>query len=396
MTLTDTLDQTLDLPPAGLPQSDAYQIPSPQAAVPTAEGRLEEDLILASVPMVRGFKVLGGAAMYGRLGRGAMGAVYRARHLDLGIDVAVKCLLASPSDERPGVLSRFEREVALTAQLDHPNVVQVLDSGKVGDLRYLVLEYVHGETLRRRVNRLGALPWEEALAIAKRAARGLGAAHRLNLVHRDVKPENLMVGCSGEVKVCDLGLIKSEGSADGLTGSFSLLGTPRYMAPEQWEGASSVGPAADIYGLGACIYLMLAGEDARRSRDLSELRRMAVTEPFPDVCEAAPSVPATLVAVLRRCVATDPKDRYQSGDELADALDGIGANDEACRFDGGAETVPPAQRASGPARREEMALRRALARRSNRLQTLLARLPVSAMMKGLALAAAWGVGRAWS
>ncbi len=398
MQLSDTLDLPSDST-SGLPSGPnlARLQQSVEACSDSSseEGRLEDDLIIRTVPTVRGFKVLGGAALYGRLGRGGMGAVYRARHLELGIDVAVKCLMPNPGKEQPGTLTRFEREVALTAQIDHPNVVQVLDSGQVGDLRYLVLEYVHGETLRRRVRRLGALPWQEALAIAKRAARGLGAAHNLSLVHRDVKPENLMVGCSGEVKVCDLGLIKSEGSADGLTRSFSLLGTPRYMAPEQWEGASNVGPAADIYGLGACLYLMLTGRDARRSADLSELRRMVVTEPFPAVRDAAPEVPADLAAVLQRCVEKDPAKRYQSGDELAAALDAIGMEEASAVFDGGAETVPPSQRDAGPARSEEVALRRALARRSSPVRSLIGRVPVHVLWKASALAAAWGAGWAW-
>lgn len=388
------LPDTLDLPP----NQDLNRLPQSTEScsdILNDQGRLEDDLIISAVPTVRGFKVLGGAALYGRLGRGGMGAVYRARHLELGIDVAVKCLMPSSGKEEPAAVSRFEREVALTAEIDHPNVVQVLDSGKVGGLRYLVMEYVHGETLRRRVGRLGALPWQEALAIAKRAARGLGAAHSLSLVHRDVKPENIMVGCSGEVKICDLGLIKSEGSADGLTRSFSLLGTPRYMAPEQWEGGANVGPAADIYGMGACLYLMLTGEDAKRARNLSELRRKVVTEPFPQVREMAPEVPVGLAAVLERCVAKDPRDRYQSGEELAAALEAVGTEEASCVFEGGAESVPPSLRDAGPARQEEVALRRALARRSNPVRSLIGRVPVDVLWKASTLAAAWGAGWAW-
>lgn len=350
MNLADTLDLTV---PSG---GASPTRPEAGAAPP-----LETDRLLASVPTVRGFKVIGNAALYGRLGRGGTGQVYRARHLELGIDVAVKCVVPPASRVASEVIARFHREVALTECLDHPNVVQVLGSGTQAGLHYLVMEYVHGETLRRRVRRLGALSWQEALAITKRAARGLGAAHRCSLVHRDIKPDNVMIGRDGEVKVCDLGLIKSQAQATSLTRAMSLLGTPRYMAPEQWTNGGEVGSWTDVHALGACLYFMLAGQDGRTGDTLAALRTLNLEKPFPELEVKAPKA---VVALLRRCVASDAKDRYQSGDELADAIESIESVLGASLCDGGDGTVPIELRACAPQNAEIRAMRRALSRRS--------------------------------
>lgn len=200
-----------------------------------------QDPQLAALPTRAGCKLLDGCAIYSRLGRGGMGSVYRARDIDKEIDVAIKCLHRGSS--RPA-------EALVGAQLDHPNVVQVMRGGESRGLHFLVMEYVHGETLRERVERRGASSLGEALGIAQRAARGLAAAHRGGLVHRDIKPSNLMLGTAGEVKVCDLGLAKLLGGGTALTLERSALGSPRYMAPEQWRDGRRAGPAADVYGTG--------------------------------------------------------------------------------------------------------------------------------------------------
>ncbi|MEM8709639.1 MAG: serine/threonine-protein kinase [Planctomycetota bacterium] len=355
MNLADTLDLTM--PSAATARA---------AASTGAMLSLETDRLLANVPTVRGFKVMGNAALYTRLGRGGSGAVYRARHLDLGIDVAVKCVFPPASKVANEVMARFHREVALTKCLDHPNVVQILGSGTEAGLPFLVMEYVHGETLRRRVRRLGALPWQEALAITKRAARGLGATHRCSLVHRDIKPDNLMIGREGEVKVCDLGLIKSQAHETSLTRAMSLLGTPRYMAPEQWVNGGRVGAWTDVHALGACLYFMLAGRDARTGDTLAALRNQNLEAPFPAL-EA--DVPRAVLELLRRCVVCETESRYQNGDQLADAIESIESVLGASLCNGGDGTVPAELRACGPLHAEERAMRRALGRRSRSLSS---------------------------
>lgn len=285
-----------------------------------------EDPLLRHLPDQAGFKILDTYVLYSTLGRGSMGAVYRARDLGMEIDVAVKCLIPGTNARARAAHARFRREARLGAALDHPNVVQVLRDGQFDGVDYLVMEYVHGETLRHRVTRDGAFDLGQALKIIRRASKGLAAAHNAGLVHRDVKPGNVMLGVTGEVKVCDLGLAKSVNSALELTRTRAVLGSPRYMAPEQWRDSGSAGPAADIYGLGATLYFLIAGKDANQGTSLDEIRRATRDDSFPDLRRVLPEVPPEISRLLARCVARDPGGRFRDGSALSKALEKITLN----------------------------------------------------------------------
>src|SRR5262245_32237081 len=178
---------------------------------------LHSDELLTTVPILEGCKVLPPCALYARLGRGGMGAVYRGRHVRLEIDVAVKLLAprvhVGPED-KPAFVARFHREARLAASITHQNLVKTLEVESRYGLEYLVMEFVRGETARERVMRKGRLAEEEALAILLGAAQGLGKAHSEGVTHRDIKPDNILISVKGEVKVADMGLAKATDGVD--------------------------------------------------------------------------------------------------------------------------------------------------------------------------------------
>ena len=210
------------------------------------------DRLLENVPVHDGFKVLEPCVLYARLGQGGMGAVYRGRHLNLDLDVAVKCLKPRMAEEDSSFVVRFQREARLAAAINHENLIQVFDVAHRHGVHYLIMEFVRGETARQRVQRKGALAESEATRIVLGAARGLAAAHARGVVHRDIKPDNIMVSAEGRVKVADLGIAKVAGNAEtpSLTGTGLVMGTPQYMSPEQARDTSKVGPASDVWSLG--------------------------------------------------------------------------------------------------------------------------------------------------
>lgn len=279
------------------------------------------DALIAELPECDGQKRLGSSLIEAPLGRGAMGAVFRGRDLERGIDVAVKVLFPCDSPARRDALRRFEREARFGRAIDHPNIVQVLGAGTCARVNFLVMEYIDGETILERVQRTGPLPLGEALAITRRACRGLAAAHRAGVVHRDIKPANVMLGSFGEVKVCDLGLAKALGSSCHLTLAHKALGTPSYMAPEQWRDARTVGPASDVYSLGATLYFMLTGRPGLCATTLSDLRRVIAECDVPDLRTVVAGIPDEVAALVAQCVARTPDCRYADAGAVLCALD---------------------------------------------------------------------------
>jgi len=278
------------------------------------------DSILAGVPILEGYRVLAPCFVFCRLGVGGMGAVFRGRHLNLDIEVAVKCMKGQVSGDESDFISRFQREARLAASVNHPNLTRVYDVCERHGLHYIVMEYVLGETARERVERKGRLDPDEAAALMLDASRGLAAAHALGVVHRDVKPDNLLVSTAGDVKVADLGLAKAAGGDDTVTtGTHVVMGTPQFMPPEQFEGAAKVGPAGDVHALGATLYFLLLGENPFPGASSTEVWRRVCLEPFPDLVEQRPDLPEQLVAMVRRATAKDPADRYP--DAMAFAAD---------------------------------------------------------------------------
>jgi serine/threonine protein kinase len=287
---------------------------------------LQNDELLAQVTEVAGYKVLPPCVVYARIGQGGMGAVYRGRHLNLDIEVAVKCLKPALVRDDPQFVARFRREGQSAARINHQNVIRVFDVAEDNGLHYLIMEYVQGETARQRVDRKGPLAVGEALQILYESARGLGEAHRLGIVHRDIKPDNLLISTQGQVKVADLGLAKPTLGKDGgskvsmLSSANQIMGTPSYMPPEQWDGAA-VTAAADVWALGATLWFLLVGREAIRDESPARIMSRIVLQPFPDVLAERPDVPADVAALLAKATAKEPGARFLDAGELADAIE---------------------------------------------------------------------------
>jgi|GEM_PF-3432491 len=271
-----------------------------------------------------------------RLGQGGMGAVYRAEHIRLKKAVAIKIL--SPSQMRdPRAVARFQLEMEVVGRLDHPNIVRATDAGEIGGIHFLVMELITGVNLSHLLYQCGPLPIANACELVRQAAVGLQCAHELGLVHRDVKPSNLMLTTSGQVKLLDLGLalLRGGGSSDpgagDLTGIGEVMGTAEYMAPEQWTETHSVDIRADIYSLGCTLYALLAGAPPFTGSGRRSFWRMMSAHqqaPVRPITEHRPEASATLCDLLRRMLAKSPIDRPATPGEVAAELErlAVGAN----------------------------------------------------------------------
>jgi len=292
---------------------------------------LQHDPVLAMLPEIRGRRVLHPCVLYARLGRGGMGAVYLGKHLTLRQRQVVKCLwLMGGNDVVDDVfVDRFHQEARIAAEMTHQNLVRVTHIDRLGELHYLVMEYIEGEDVERRVKRRGALDERQALTLLLGAARGLGYAHARGIVHRDVKPANVMISSRGEVKVVDLGLARATHNPQQLRATIGTLGTPLYMAPEQWDSAS-VGATADVWALGATLHFALAGR-CHVPADITEpsaLRKFVMECPFPGVDGGELRIDEATRRVLRRCVERDPGERYPDARALAADLARLVAADD--------------------------------------------------------------------
>jgi serine/threonine protein kinase len=268
-------------------------------------------------------KVLGEYELLGPLGAGGMGQVYKARHRRLNKLVALK-LLRGHTHPSPEALARFLREMKAAGGLDHPNVVEAHDAGEQEGVAYLVMKLVEGTDLARLVQERGPLPVAEACELARQAALGLQHLHERGLVHRDVKPSNLMRTPDGVVKVLDLGLARWREEAtpeDDLTGVGRFLGTPSYLAPEQARSAAEADIRADVYGLGGTLFYLLTGRAPfAHHEDWGQKLEAHQAEAPPGVRALRPEVPAELAELVGRLLAKRPEDRPQTPGEVATAL----------------------------------------------------------------------------
>jgi serine/threonine protein kinase len=265
------------------------------------------------------------------IGRGGMGAVYRATDERLGREVALKVILLPAGDAhlREHARARFQREARAAARLHHPNVVTVHDFGTdpTLGLDYLVMELLHGEDLASRLERAGPLPVGAALGVVAKAARGLAAGHRAGLVHRDVKPGNLLLTQGDEgprVHVLDFGIARVEpDEGDATATEFTQAGeaplSRAYAAPEQLRGVGHASPASDVWALGATMFQLLMG---RKPFSETDLNRMAAGHPVPPPPLRAhnPAVPAEVEQLVHRALAWNPAERFADAAVLADAL----------------------------------------------------------------------------
>ncbi len=255
-----------------------------------------------------------------RIGAGGMSTVYRALDETLQRRVAIKLLhreVASDSDQ----LERFRREARAVAQLSHPHIVGVIDAGEDENRPYIVFEYIEGETLKERIRRLGRLPVPEAVAYSIEIARALGVAHARHIVHRDVKPQNVLIDEEGSAKVTDFGIARTM-DEEGLTADGRVLGTTDYVSPEQALGQPVTGQS-DLYSVGICLYEMLTGEVPFRGENQVAVAMKHVRETLPDVRSRRPEVSAALAAVVETATAKRLDERYGDDAELIADLEDV-------------------------------------------------------------------------
>jgi serine/threonine protein kinase len=254
-----------------------------------------------------------------RLGVGGMATVQLAFDTRLERRVAVK-LLAEHLAEDANFVSRFRREALAAARLVHPNIVQVFDFGlDEGTHRnFIVMEFVDGQSCAEMLREQGKLPPDEAVEILGQSCRGLDYAHRNGVVHRDVKPGNLLRSEEGMVKLADFGIAKAAEDSD-ITKVGSVLGTAAYLAPEQARGEPA-GPASDLYALGVVAYQLMAGRLPYDAASLTDLARLQETGPPPRLDELEPAVPPALAAAVARALHRDPERRYADAAEMETAL----------------------------------------------------------------------------
>jgi serine/threonine-protein kinase len=253
-----------------------------------------------------------------KLGSGGMSTVYLARDDTLDRPVAVKVMHREMS-EQEDQLQRFRQEARAVAKLTHPNVVSVIDAGEDGGHPYIVFEYVKGETLKQRIARVGALDTQEAIAYAIEVARGLSVAHARNMVHRDIKPQNVLIDEEGRAKLTDFGISRQLEQA-GVTATGRVLGTTDYVAPEQAMG-KGVDPRSDIYSLGVVLYEMLIGQVPFHADSQVGVAMKHVNEELPDVQRRRPEASAAVALVVERSTAKNPDERYQTVAEMIDDLE---------------------------------------------------------------------------
>lgn len=270
---------------------------------------------------------IGPYEILGPIGTGGMGTVYQARHLVLNKIVALKFLHTSRGSH-PEAVARFLREMKAIGALQHPNIVQAFDAGEAEGTHFLAMEYVPGISIHAQLAQCGPLTIEAACAVVRQAASALGAAHAIGLIHRDVKPSNLLLTPSGTVKLLDLGIARwmeeeSDASDPLLTQEDDQIGTPDFMAPEQWDDPRLVDARTDLYGLGCTLHALLTGKapyasDTVRSR--TGKRKAHVDGPIPDLRALRPDAPDELVRIHRRLLEKKPEDRFASAAELIEAL----------------------------------------------------------------------------
>jgi formylglycine-generating enzyme required for sulfatase activity/tRNA A-37 threonylcarbamoyl transferase component Bud32 len=347
---------------------------------------------------------LGAYVLLEKLGEGGMGAVFKARHRKLGRVVALKRI----RKERLGnelAVKRFRRECLAAAQFDHPNVVRAYDADEDGGTHFFVMEYVEGLDLARLVKDKGPLPVAEACDYVRQAALGLQHAHEKGLVHRDIKPHNLLLASRGVhppglIKVLDLGLARlglrdADGeSASPLTQDGALMGTPDYVAPEQARDARSADIRSDLYSLGCTLYHLLAGRVPFGGGTLTEKLLSHQMDPVPDVRRLRPDVPEAVAHVVTRLMAKKPEDRYQTPAELAGALEEALRGRPIAGF-----AAPPAPRrrpagADGPFTNLDRSLTPTTpAPAGRRSRLLLAATAAAGLLLGAVILAAWLLSR---
>ncbi len=267
-------------------------------------------------------KRFGSFELLDKLGEGGMGAVYRARDAQMGRTVALKVLSKKVLGDQK-FFDRFKREIKATASLNHPNIVTAYGAGEVDGMPYIAMEYVEGENLRSRLKKMGALKEKEALTLIKGAAAGLEHAHKNGVIHRDVKPDNILVGKDGTVKIADLGLAKSVNDDQRLTKTGTAIGTPHYISPEQARGDKKIDHRSDIYSLGATLYVMLTGQRPFHGRNNAEIMLKHLQEELENPQDIVPEISDGAERIVSRMMGKLASDRYPNCRALIADIDKV-------------------------------------------------------------------------
>lgn len=271
-----------------------------------------------------------------KIAEGGMGAIYRGRHRESGQIVAIK-IMAPHLAQNPLLLKRFEQEFRAASRLDHPNIVRALDYSDNGNMPYLVMEFVEGESLGQKLEREGQMNENDAIRIIAQVAQGLHRAHKQNLIHRDVKPDNVLVSTEGTAKLADLGLVKETETDLNLTKTGRGLGTPHFMAPEQFRNAKNADIRCDIYSLGATLYQMVTGELPFRSNGPLDAWMKKIHNELTPPRQLVPGLSERVDWAIRRAMSADPEKRPTSCREFIEDLTGHSTR----RLPSVDSTVPP-------------------------------------------------------
>jgi len=259
--------------------------------------------------------VIAGYKLVEKIGSGSMGTVYKAKQVSLDRMVAIK-ILSPHLARKPEYVERFLREARVVARLNHPNVISGIDAGEAEGFRYFVMEYASGHTIQKLLDRGGAMDESRVLRIALQIARALDHAHQAGLVHRDVKPENILVTGEGVAKLCDLGLAMDRPEAG------KPLGTPNYISPEQAMGVDDVDIRSDLYSFGATLYHMLSGRPPFEGTGRVVMTKHVAEEP-PALREIESDVSEAMVEIVRKLMRKERGQRFQTPRELIEALEDL-------------------------------------------------------------------------
>lgn len=309
--------------------ADAFNIMGSTRVVEGAEylaagerTRLPEDTEIQDPEESQEVTTLGNYDLVKKLGEGAMGEVWLARHKSSGQQVALKVLFPHIA-KNPKLVARLEREGRVMGQLDHPNIVQAFEVGEDQDWHFIAMEYVEGESLQKWIDRLGRLELGDALNVTLACARALEYAHEKGMFHRDIKPENVLITRRGDIKVADLGMVKTLDEDMALTQTGHAVGTPWYMPLEQARNAKDTDGRCDIYALGCMLYCMLTGNPPFIGKTLVEVIEAKEKGTFPPARQVNADVPERLDLVLIKMAAKLPKGRYPNCTELIRDLESL-------------------------------------------------------------------------
>jgi len=270
-------------------------------------------------------KRFGNFEILGKLGAGSMGKVYKARQVVTKRIVALKVLYPELAKDQD-MFERFLREARAVGQLHHPHIVSGLDVACVNGLYYICMEYVEGEALDKKLQKAGGrLPENEVLEICRQVALGLQHAHQNQYLHRDVKPENVIITTAGTVKLTDLGLARCMGEQQvrALTQEGVSVGTPYYISPEQAQGMRDLTPASDLYSLGVMMYECISGKLPFDSENFYEVMLMHVNNAPPDIRDVFPAISEEAASIVMKLLRKMPKDRFADGEALAQTLEQV-------------------------------------------------------------------------